>query len=216
MRYPRWLWILAALHACGTPGHGEENVSGTSQGFITDLFPIGDVVVDPATYHWADPSLLLATSEGAGPRTLDVSVNAAVTPHVSYTGTRTPERAQISTALGWDVGETVALQAETSVLVPVDAYARVDAYPAYQRITWAVLGPAPGVVLGTGTAYKPIGVYFDTCGCIGPDPCGVGCVGGSPYAGGGAGGAPAGGGAGGASASTPQPSDAGAADADGG
>jgi hypothetical protein len=25
-------------------------------------------------------------------------------------------------------------------------------------------------------AYKPVGVYFDTCGCIGPDPCGTACT----------------------------------------
>jgi hypothetical protein len=212
MRHSRWLWLFAALPACGAPGHGDPEAGAAPQGLISDLFVVGDVVVDPATYHWAAPDLLLASSEGAGPRTLDVSVSSAVTPHVSYTGTRTPSRSEISAALGWDVSQTVQLDAETSVLVPLDAYARVDAYPSYQRITWSLIALGQ-VVVGSGTTYKPIGVFFDTCGCIGPDPCGVGCVNGSSGPGGlpGAAGAS---GTGGSSASTP--SDAGVADAEGG
>ena len=69
MHHSRWLWLVAALPACAAPGHGDPEVGAAPQGFVSDFFVVGDVVVDPATYHWAAPGLLLASSEGAGPRT---------------------------------------------------------------------------------------------------------------------------------------------------
>ncbi len=37
-----------------------------------------------------------------------------------------------------------------------------------------------GVILGVGATYKPIGVYFSTCGCIGISPCNGSCASGFP------------------------------------
>jgi hypothetical protein len=175
---PRWLLLLAALPSCSAGGRRGEPAGRAVEGWgIADS--IGNVVIDPATYHFADPSVLLATAEGAGPRTLSVNVTTGVSPQVSYVGTRTPTRSELSAALGYNVSQTFELAADTTVLVPINAYARVDAYPSYQKATWVVFG-FDQAVQGTGVVYKPIGVYFDTCGCIGPDPCGTNCADGFP------------------------------------
>ncbi len=181
MPNPRWLCALVALLAsCSSGDRGGEVAGKGSQAFVSDLFVVGTGVIDPTTYHWVDPSLLITSTEGAGPRTLDIAVSTALTPHVSYTGTRTPSHAEISEALGYDVAQTVQVSADSSVLVPVYAYARIAAYPTFQVATWDVIGPG-GIVYGTGRAYKPTGVSFDTCGGIGTDPCGSACVGNFPY-----------------------------------
>jgi hypothetical protein len=133
-------------------------------------FFIGNVLVEPATYHTNSPANLLASAEGAGPRTLNVAVSTSVSPEVSYTGTRTPSHEDISKALGFSLTQTYLLSADSAVLIPVNAYARVEAYPAFQRVTWQVLGP-DATVWGSGTAMKPVGIFFDTTGCIGLDPC---------------------------------------------
>jgi hypothetical protein len=145
-------------------------------------YKIVNVVIEPATYHTSDPHQLLASAEGCGPRSLDVSVSTTVSVDVSYTGTYTPTNADLSHALGYDVGSQFSVSADSTVLVPLYSYARVDAFPTFQRTRYQVVGfgcPAE-VVVGTGVAMKPVGVYFETCGVIGTDPCGVGCVDGRP------------------------------------
>jgi hypothetical protein len=169
---------LVLLTSCSAGRDGEP--VGRVEEALAPGFFIGDVVFDPAPVPCIDPADLLATAEGAGPRTLNVSVTTAISPQISYTSTRTPSNEDISKALGYSVTQLFSLQADSTVLVPVNAYARVDAYPSFQRATWAILGP-DGTLWGTGVAKKPVGVYFDTCGCIGPDPCGVGCVAGPPF-----------------------------------
>jgi hypothetical protein len=133
-------------------------------------FFIGNVLVDPATFHTNNPASLLASAEGPGPRTLNVAVSTSIEPEVSFTGTRTPAHSDISKALGFSVTQAYSLSADSAVLIPVNAYARVEAYPAFQRLTWQVFGP-DATVWGNGSTLKPIGVFFDTTGCIGPDPC---------------------------------------------
>jgi hypothetical protein len=208
----RWPLLLAVLSACA-PGHsGGEPVRASEQA-LAPGFWIGNVVFDPATYHFDNPANLLMAAEGAGPRTLNVAVSTAMSPQIEFTGTHTPSHSDISKALGYDVSQTFQLTADSSVLVPVDSYARVAAYPSFQKATWTIFGLGT-VPMGAGSTYKPIGVYFETCGCIGPDPCGTGCVSSAPSGGAGGAGGAGGGGSGGSggSASSASPNDADAGD----
>lgn len=182
MDHPRWLSLLVTLAAC-SPGTRDAEAVGRAVEAFGPGYYIGSVVVDPATYHYVTPNELLTTAEGAGPRTLDITVAASVSPTITFTGTRSPAHTELSAALGWDVSKSIELTADTSVLVPVNAYARIEAYPTYQKSTWTMVGFGQ-VPVGYGTTYKPVGVYFATCGCIGPDPCGTGCVNGFPWGGG--------------------------------
>ncbi|WP_437528486.1 hypothetical protein WME79_45540 [Sorangium sp. So ce726] len=82
----------------------------------------------------------------------------------------TPSIKEISEAVGFDVGESVDLEASTTFLVPTGAYARVSAYPVFHKFTWdivGVVGSAWGggpisVIIATGSALRPTGIYFDT------------------------------------------------------
>ncbi|KYF94799.1 hypothetical protein BE20_05490, partial [Sorangium cellulosum] len=82
-----------------------------------------------------------------------------------------PTLSDISAAVGFSVSENVTLQASSVYFVPTAAYARVSAYPVFQKITWDIvslggwnlgIGPAGGVVVGSGVVLKPVGVYFAT------------------------------------------------------
>ncbi len=181
MLFPRWMPLCAALAACSVGGRGGDAL-GVDTAALAPGFWIGNVQYDPTIVPFDDPGDLLMSAEGAGPRTLNVAVSTAVSPQIDFTGTHTPSHSDISKALGYDVTQTFQLTADSSVLVPVDAYARVAAYPTFQKATWVIFGLGT-VPMGGGVTYKPIGVYFDTCGCIGPDPCGTACVSGVPLGG---------------------------------
>ncbi|MGK3968202.1 hypothetical protein WMF38_29075 [Sorangium sp. So ce118] len=141
-------------------------------------------------------------------------------PSPGMAGNCTPSNAQISEALGFSVTESIALTASSTFFVPTAAFARVSAYPVFQKITWDVVsvggwswggGASETVVVSSGVALKPVGVYFATYrvydlaaiggGVISPgpflDPGGVGAGPGDDAGAGGAGGAGDAGGAGG-------------------
>ncbi|WP_437929432.1 hypothetical protein WMF37_09235 [Sorangium sp. So ce291] len=85
-------------------------------------------------------------------------------------GSCTPTISDISEAVGFSVSETFTLQASTTYFAPTAAYARVSAYPVFQKITWDVVsiggwswGASPaGIVVASGVVLKPVGVYFAT------------------------------------------------------
>ncbi|WP_437984965.1 hypothetical protein [Sorangium sp. So ce117] len=82
-----------------------------------------------------------------------------------------PSDDQITKAVGFDVSASVGLDATSVLFVPTAALARVSAYPVYQQYTWDIVSTtgwnwethaAETVVVGSGIAYRPIGIYFDT------------------------------------------------------
>jgi hypothetical protein len=170
------LWALIPV-ACSADGDGRAAVGSAVEAFDA-AYGIINVAIDPHSYHFAIPSELLVSTEGCGPRSLSLAVLTGVSPHISFVGTHTPSHGEISRALGWDVAKSVELTASTIVLIPVEAYARLDAYTTYQKTTWTMVGLG-NVVLGLGATYRPIGVFFSTCGCIGPGPCST-CAAGFP------------------------------------
>ena len=182
-RWKAGLPIAVLFAACSDSRAPLDDPAGAArQPFCRSGFAVANIQVDPTTIYNLDPTSLLVSAEGCGPRTLDLVVSTSLSPSISYNGTYTPTDAQLSQALGYSVTATFLVEADSTVLVPVDAYARVDAYPTYQRAAYQVVGSdCPGqVVVGSGVALKPVGVYFNTCGVIGTPACGVGCVGGVP------------------------------------
>jgi hypothetical protein len=192
--------LVVALTSCRGDRLGHE-APGVAVEAYCRSYGIFGVQVDPLTYHQATPDKLIESAEGAGPRTLNVAVSTGVEPEITVTGNYTPTKSEFSAAVGYDVTQVITLTADSSVLVPINAYARVDAYPAFQKAIVTIGADCMGpTIIGSGTVLKPVGVYFDTCGCIGPDPCGASCSG-LPFGGGGtgAGGSSPGGSAGGSS-----------------
>lgn len=215
----RCLWrmvLIVALTSCKGGGAAGEAPGVAAEAYCRS-YGIFGVQVAPLTYHWTDPSKLLESAEGAGPRTLNLTVSSGVEPEDSGDGHLQPDQFEFSAALGYDVTQSITLSADSSVLIPIFAYARVDAYPSFQKAVVTIGADCGGpTVVGSAQVLKPVGVYFDTCGCISPDPCGASCSAGFPFGGaaspasptGGAGGGSAGGGAGGGTGG----SDAGAGD----
>src|SRR5262249_17562064 len=141
---------------------------------------VGNVVVDPILYHWEDPDHLLEATEGFGPRTLALNVATSVAPTTSVVITGRPnagsdgggglggsdaihallDNSALTISLGYSVTPSFMPAAASPVQVPVDGFARLEAYTAFQKATWDVMGP---FCSGAGISYKPVGVYFKTC-----------------------------------------------------
>ena len=183
--------VMLALCIIACSGH--EAVLSTSLGSVAEPvlaiagycrgFFVGAVTTEPGSFPMVDPDHLLASAEGCGPRTLNLSVSTSVAPEVSLTGTYAPQNSELSAALGYSVTDSLALTADSTVPVPIDGFAQVDAYPMFQRTTFQIMGTAcPGdLPVGGGTALKPVGVLFTTCGIVGDPACdGFGCADGVP------------------------------------
>jgi len=188
--------------------------SAVFQGILCEDVRVVNVAIVPGTFHWEDPIHLLSSSEGFGPRTLSLAAATSVSPQIVVSGTYTPEDSEISSSLGFRVTKSVSLEASSSILVPTGAYAVLQAYVNYQQFTWDIwagrcwtrgtpsLGPG---IVGSGSTFRPVGIFFKSCGAYncavmgggvisggpipsGPVPPGVGVGGGAGGAGGAGGG----------------------------
>ncbi len=70
--------LVAAICSC-SPGGEAPGVA--AQAFCRG-YGIFAVQVDPVTLHTDDPSQLLESAEGAGPRTLNLTVSTGVEPQI--------------------------------------------------------------------------------------------------------------------------------------
>jgi hypothetical protein len=138
---------------------------GTAQDAYCTNHAITNVVVLPGTYHWEDPLHLLNSTEGFGPRSLNLTITDSISPSASESSSYTPTSSEISSSVGYDISASFSIEAASSILVPFGAYARLEAYATFQMTTWDIVGTncfgAPDA--GTGVSYKPVGVYFKTC-----------------------------------------------------
>lgn len=165
--------LAALLVACSLPEVGPGSASGV-MGEAEQPYCAGLVAVRAAAgtstvcYVW--PDALIAATDGWGPQALSLSVDRGFAPQIAYE--RAPSLSlqrdditrSIQTAVGFSVTENVNLVATTTVLVPTEAYYRVEAYPEYQVTGWELRADAcgfqPETLLATGFAYRPTGVHF--------------------------------------------------------
>ena len=207
--------LVAASAACTDSRRGEQlslpAVGETQQPYCL-THTIINVIVAPGTYHWEDPAHLLNVAEGFGPQVLSVQVAASVDSSSFSSSTYTPEESEISSAVGYDVGESSSVAASTSVPVPFGGYKRIEAYAAHKKSIWDILDSncnGPDVLnTAAGFSFKPVGVYFKVCteldcslggGLVGGDPIPSGPIPPTSSSSGGSGGGA--GGAGGGSSS---------------
>ncbi|APR75646.1 Hypothetical protein A7982_00992 [Minicystis rosea] len=122
------------------------------------------------TIFFISPESLVASTDGWGPQSLALSVEHDFDTGVTYE--RSPSLSKqknditksLSATLGYSVTSAIDLTASTLVLVPTDAYYRLEAYPEYDVIDWELhadaCGPQPDLLVTTGTVYRPIGIHF--------------------------------------------------------
>jgi hypothetical protein len=207
---------VAAASAC-TDSRREAASGPSPLGMIQQPFCLThtliNVAVVPGTFHWEDPGHLLNSAEGFGPQALGLAISSSVDTTSTSSTSYTPTDSEISTAVGYDVRLSTAIEASTSVPVPFGGYKRVEAYASFKKSVWDNLDTncdGPDVFTpAAGFSFKAVGVYFKVCSAY-DCALGGGQVGGDPLfngpsttssgvgGGGGAGGAGGGGGAGGA------------------
>lgn len=131
---------------------------------------VNHVVAREGTALFLSPGHLAQATEGWGPQALSLSVERDFSTEVSYQESPSVSRERdkitrsLQAALSFSLTDETDLVASTAVLVPTDAYYRLEAYPEYQVVDFDVrqdpCGPMGDVLLTTGSVYRPIGIYF--------------------------------------------------------
>lgn len=162
LRWPAALGLLvvSAASCSGRPEETEGSAPGEAAEALAGAYCITDVQTDPRTYHFDSPRWVLQAAEGIGPRVLTVTVAGYAAPLLTTTLSRHPKASDLSTAVGYSLGEFYYLQASGAYTVAKGSDKRLEAYVNYARSVWVVREAGCGAVLGTGTSFKPIGIYF--------------------------------------------------------
>ena len=165
----RWLTITGLLAvstaSCSRRSRRLERPDGSAPREAVDAlagaYCITDVQTDARTYHFDSPRWVLQAAEGLGPRVLAITIAGYAAPLVSTTVSQPPPKdAELSTAVGYSLGEFYYVQASVADTVDNGVYERLEAYINYTRSAWVVREAGCGAILGTGISFKPIGVYF--------------------------------------------------------
>jgi hypothetical protein len=152
---------LAAIAACAEDRPTGAPVElGAAADSLTVDYCLLDVHTDDGTIHFEGPDWLLASVEGAGPLNLDLRELDFLIPTVTTTGNDKPKASTVSAAVGFSVQDRYGVNDYTRLAVASGTFQRVEAYADFQRTVFEVHDASCGAFLGTGAAYRPIGVYF--------------------------------------------------------
>jgi hypothetical protein len=149
--------VLASIAACA--GDRPAPLGVASDPLEVD-YCLLNVETDEGTVHFEGPDWLLASVEGAGPLNLDLRVLKFIIPTTTSTTHDKPKASTVSTAVGYSVQERYGVNDYTRLAVPTDTFQRVEAYTDFQRTVFEIRAADCTTLLGTGAAYRPIGVYF--------------------------------------------------------
>jgi len=154
---------------------------GSSEGTAAEAYCGGLYVARVArragTVSYVSPESLATAADGWGPQTLSLSVDQGFQSELTYADTPSLAKTKnsltrtIQQAVGSGLTTTVNLTAASAVLVPTDAYYRLEAYPEYQVIDWELRADAcsllPDTLITTGSVYRPVGVHFRVLDFVG-------------------------------------------------
>jgi hypothetical protein len=172
--------VTLSCASCAAPdGDGREGPPGAGvareawcQGYYVD-----NVVAQNSTVCWVSPGDLAGAADGWGPQILTLSVDQGFSPQVSYQESPSVSFDQskvtkaLQKSLSFSLTQSVNITADTGVAVPTGAYYRVEAYPEYQPFTFDVnvdpCGPTPDAFVTSGSAYRPVGIYFKVMDFVG-------------------------------------------------
>jgi len=159
--------------ACAGPRTGAppaDSDVGTAVEAWCHGYYVDHVVAHDGTVFFVSPDHLADATEGWGPQSLSLSVDKGFSPQTSYQATPSVAIQQdkvtksLQAAVGFSLTTSTNLVAATSVLVPTDAYYRIEAYPEYQLVGWDLrldpCGPMGDAFITTGSVYRPVGIYF--------------------------------------------------------
>jgi hypothetical protein len=154
------LTILASGAACTRDlSAGSADLGVAAEGDEID-YCILNVHTDEETVHFEGPTALLGSVEGAGPIQLDLRLLDFLIPTVTFSGKHVPKESTVSRAIGHSLQERYGVDEFTRLSVAEGQFQRVEAYANYQRTVFDVFDSGCTTFLGTGAAYRPIGLYF--------------------------------------------------------
>jgi hypothetical protein len=153
---------LALTLGCDRPASWTGDEVAEAQESLVGTYCIFNARIAPGSFHFDGPTWLLDSAEGQGPRSLDLSISSFVQPQISTNTTAKPGPDDVSEAVGYSVTTRFQIQASSSIDVDAMHYQRLEAYTAFQQTYFEIRDPACAVIVGAGSAYKPIGIYFQT------------------------------------------------------
>jgi hypothetical protein len=156
--------------ACGAPRTEDQAPLGTAaEAWCSGLY-VDHLSAQAGSVLLVTPDQLATATEGWGPMSLSLTVDQGFSPQVSYQSSPSLQREQdkltatLQTAVGFSLTTSTNLTASTTVLVPTDAYYRLEAYPEYQVLDFDVrsdaCGPMPDELVSHGTVRRPVSIYF--------------------------------------------------------
>ena len=160
--------LTGSSDGCSAP-EPDPPVHAATAAWCSGLY-VAHAVRRSGTLLFISPETLAASTDGWGPQALTLGVEHDFSPQVTYE--RSPSLSKqknditksLSATVGYSVTSSIDLEASTSVLVPTDAYYRLEAYPEYDVVDWQLrsdaCGPQPDTLVTTGTVYRPIGIHF--------------------------------------------------------
>ena len=155
---------VMALVGAGTSCQEAGEALGETSEAVTTAYCLLNVHTDEGTVHFEGPDWLLASGEGRGTdaMAIDVRVLDFVQPAMSSTTTAKPTASSVSTAVGYSLTARYGVNDFSRLTVATGAFQRLEAYPTFQRTVFEIRDASCSAVLGTGAAYRPIGVFFKT------------------------------------------------------
>jgi hypothetical protein len=174
------LVLLAGLGCAASrpdPSPAAEGAEGTTtQAYCGGLYAT-HVVRRDGTVFFISPDSLATATDGCGPQALSLSDSQSVSPQITYQQSPSLSKSKnditrtVQQAVSFSLSTSITLTASTVVLVPADAYYRLEAYPEYEVTDYELradgCGFQPDVSITTGSVYRPAGVHFRVLELIG-------------------------------------------------
>jgi hypothetical protein len=164
--------LAGSIGACSAPAPDpgpSDAIGAAREAYCSGLY-VTHVVRRAGTIFYVSPETLATAADGWGPQTLSLSVDQGFDSQLTYADTPSLSKNKnnltktVQQAVGFSLTHTVDLTAISAVLVPTDAYYRLEAYPEYQVIDWELHADAcsimPDTLITTGTVYRPVGIHF--------------------------------------------------------
>jgi hypothetical protein len=154
--------VMGVVLGCGCEGPASttrDTVAEASEALV-GTFCIFNAQIAPGSFHFDGPNWLLDSAEGLGPQSLAIAIASFVQPEISTTTTDKPSAEDVSEAVGYSVTTRFQVQASSSINVDAMHFQRLEAYTSFQQTYFEIRDAACRAYVGSGSAYKPIGVYF--------------------------------------------------------
>lgn len=162
--------LCAGAAGCDPGARSDGDPLGEADQELCSGYVVTNLATQSGTFHIDSPQYLLDSTEAWGPQTLLLSVDRHVAPQITVAaqpGVQVQKdklTKSLQGTVGFSLTHELEITASSSTVVEEGTYARLEAYPSFQVLTWDLwldaCGAFGGARLGSGAVYRPMGVYF--------------------------------------------------------